>query len=307
MTAYKELKTIRDFIRFAVSRFNEAGLFYGHGTDNAWDEALALVFPALHLPHHIHTTLLDANLTKVEREKLLFLISKRINERIPVPYLTHESWFAGLSFYIDERVLIPRSPIAELIENHFEPWVNLDAVENILDLCTGSGCIAIACAKQFPHAHVDASDISHDALSVARINILRHSVEDQVSLFESDLFSSLPEKKYDLIVSNPPYVNAPDMSSLPAEFLHEPQIGLMGGLSGLDIALKILKNANPYLQDKGLLIVEVGNSETALIELFPDVPFTWLSFERGGDGVLMLTKEQLTAYQSIFSKTSVES
>src|SRR3990167_10403303 len=186
MTAYKELKTIRDFIRFALSCFNEAGLFYGHGTDNAWDEALALVLHTLHLPHTINPTVLDANLTKSEQNKLSQVIELRVKKRIPVPYLTHEAWFAGLSFYVDERVLIPRSPIAELIQNHFEPWIDPDNVHDILDLCTGSGCIAIACAKAFPEAHVDASDISADALAVAKVNLLRHGVEDQVELHTAD-------------------------------------------------------------------------------------------------------------------------
>ncbi len=290
-----DLFTLRDFLRWAVSRFNEAGLCYGHGADSAWDEALALILATLHLPHDVDRSLLDARLTQAEREQLYKLIEQRISERVPVAYLTHQAWFAGLSFYVDERVLVPRSPIAELIENQFEPWIKPDKVHAILDLCTGSGCIAIACAKAFPESTVDASDISADALAVAKINTLRHEVADQVTLYQSDLFSQLPPKKYDVIVSNPPYVDAADMAALPAEYLHEPQLGLAGGDEGLDIALKIMQNAHHYLNPNGILIVEVGNSEYALIEKFPNIPFTWLEFQRGGGGVFLLTYKQLGA------------
>src|SRR5580704_11813157 len=200
MNNYTDLITIRDSIRIATSRFNAEGLYYGHGTDNAWDEAVALVLHTLHLPHDISPTVLDAHLTQDEKIKLLALITKRVEERIPIPYLTHEAWFSGLSFYVDERVLIPRSPIAELIENQFQPWIQADEVHEILDLCTGSGCIAITCAKAFPYAHIDASDISTEALIVAETNVLRHGVEDQVNLIESDLFANVPKKKYDIIV-----------------------------------------------------------------------------------------------------------
>lgn len=293
MTHYPELTTLRDFIRFATSRFNEAGLVYGHGTDNAWDEAFALIFHTLHLPHNINPTVLDAHLVKDEQERLLHLIGRRIHERMPVAYLTHESWFSGLSFYVDERVLIPRSPMAELIEQHFEPWISESDVHTILDLCTGSGCIGIACAKAFSDAIVDASDISLDALAVAKINILRHSLEDRVHLYESDLFNALPKKKYDIIVSNPPYVGAEEFSTLPQEYLHEPSLGLKANEEGLDIAIRILKNAREYLAPHGILIVEVGNNQDALAARFPNVPFTWLEFQRGEDGVFLLTAEQL--------------
>lgn len=293
MTTYPELKTIRDFVRFATSRFNQAGLYYGHGTDNAWDESVALVFHSLHLSHDINPTVLDAALTKEEQSKLLDLIEQRVSKRTPVPYLTHQAWFSGLSFYVDERVLIPRSPIAELIEKHFEPWIAYDDVHNILDLCTGSGCIAIACAKAFPEAHVDAGDISPEALAVAKINVLRHLIEDQVELHESDLFNSLPEKKYDIIVSNPPYVSEIEMQELPAEYKHEPTLGLASGIHGLDAAKRILRDAGRYLSPHGILVVEVGNSEVALAEQLANVPFTWLEFEHGGGGVFLLTAEEV--------------
>ena len=293
MSTNSELQTIRDFLRYATSRFNEAGLYFGHGTDNAWDEAIALVLHTLHLPLDINPAVLDAHLIESERSTLLNLIDKRVTKRIPVLYLTHEGWFSGMSFYVDERVLIPRSPIAELIENQFKPWISPDDVNNLLDLCTGSGCIAIACAKAFPEAEVDASDISAEALAVAKINVLRHNVEDQVHLYESDLFKGLPSKKYDIIVSNPPYVSLEEMSALPAEYLHEPTSGLSAGKQGLDFAARILKEAHRYLSPQGILIVEVGNSEIALAETYPEIPFTWLEFERGGGGVFLLTAKQL--------------
>ena len=234
MATYTELRTIRDFIRFATSQFNAAGLFYGHGTDNAWDEAASLVLHTLHLPHDINPGVLDAALIQEEKSDLFHLIEKRVIKRVPTPYLTHEAWFAGLPYYVDERVLIPRSPIAELIQNHFEPWISHSLeVNHILDLCTGSGCIAIACAKAFPEASVDASDISEEALAVAKINVLRHKVEDQVTLYQSNLFDALPAKQYDIIVSNPPYVSSLEMAELPDEYRHEPKLGLAAGDDGL--------------------------------------------------------------------------
>lgn len=302
MSEISELYTLRDMIRWAVSHFNEAGLYYGHGTDNAWDEAVALVLHTLYLPHNVNPTVMDARLTSQEKDKIHQLIRRRIDDRIPLPYLTHEAWFSGLPFFVDERVLIPRSPIAELIENHFLPWVEEDSVHSILDLCTGSGCIAIACAQAFPDAKVDASDISNDALAVAKINVLRHEVEDRLELVKSDLFEGLSGRKYDVIVSNPPYVDEEDMSLLPKEYHHEPKLGLEAGKTGLDIAIRILREAGNYLNPHGILIVEVGNSELALVEAFPDVPFVWLEFQRGDGGVFLLTAEELKKHVGKFNR-----
>ena len=293
MKEIQELITIRDYMRWATSRFNEVGLFYGHGTDNAWDEAIALILHTLHLPHDINPSILEARLTSSEREKLYNIIKRRAEERIPLAYLTHEAWFAQLPFYVDERVLVPRSPLAELIENQLQPWIDADSVNSILDLCTGSGCIAIACASYFPQAHVDATDISQDALAVARINVSKHEMEDHVTLFQGDLFEGITGKKYDVIISNPPYVDAEDMAGLPKEYRHEPELGLAAGELGLDVVTRILQQAQKHLNPNGILIVEVGNSEHALCDAFPDLPFTWLEFQRGGGGVFLLTAEQL--------------
>ena len=298
MSEVSELKTIRDLIRWAVSRFQEANLYFGHGTETAWDEAFALILHSLHLPHTMDPSFLDARLTVNEREKLHRLIQTRIDERIPVPYLTHEAWFAGLPFYVDERVLIPRSPLAESIANNFAPWIDIETVGSILDLCTGSGCIAIACALAYPGCSVDASDINEEALAVAKMNVLRHQVEDQVTLIHSDLFSAIPHKKYDLIISNPPYVDAEDMADLPAEYRHEPKLALAAGGDGLDVVTRILRDALPYLSDNGTLIVEVGNSEFALAEKYPMIPFIWLEFQNGGGGIFLLSAADLKKAQA---------
>jgi ribosomal protein L3 glutamine methyltransferase len=298
--ALTELKTIRDILRFATTQFNSAQLYYGHGTDNAWDEAVALIMGGLHLPFDSSNQILDARLTTQERQHLLELIKRRVETRTPVPYLTQEAWFAGMPFYVDERVLIPRSPIAELIEQQFTPWILPEQVNAILDLCTGSGCIAIACAAAFADAEVDAVDLSEDALAVAQHNIDKHQLQQQVNLFRSDLFSTLPAKRYDIIVSNPPYVASIEMQTLPTEYRHEPEFALEAADDGLAVAHKILAQAADYLTEQGILVVEVGNSEVALVERYPEVPFTWLDFERGGHGVFLLTAEQVKQYRCYF-------
>ena len=292
-----ELLSVRDYIRWAASRFNEMQSHFGHGTDNAWDEGAYLVLGALHLPWDVDPAALDARLTLPERRHVIEMIEKRAQHRVPVAYLIKEAWFAGLSFYVDERVLVPRSPIAELIDRAFTPWLVAEEVNDVLDLCTGSGCIGIACAQAFPEASVDLVDISSDALEVAGINIERHHCADRVQLIQSDLFAELAGKQYDLIVTNPPYVDAKDLASMPKEFSHEPKQGLDGGIDGLDLVREILANAADHLTEYGVLVGEVGNSQVALAAAFPDVPFLWLDFEHGGHGVFVLTAGQLAQHQ----------
>jgi len=295
-----ELETLADWVRYAVSRFEAAEVYFGHGSDNAVDEAYYLVTQSLHLAYDIPSYMMHAKLTGEEKALLFHLIRRRVNERIPVPYLTHKAWFAGLEFYIDERVLIPRSPIAELIEAGFQPWLQVDEVESILDLCTGSGCIAIACAMAFPEAVVTACDIDNDVLELAAENVKAHEMELRVNLCQSDVFDNLDkEMKFDLIVSNPPYVDDEDMQSLPAEYRHEPGLALAAGENGLQVIDKILSEAYARLNDNGMLVVEVGNSADALLDAYPDVEFTWFEFERSETPVFFLYKEQLkTLYEN---------
>ncbi|AKH20235.1 50S ribosomal protein L3 N(5)-glutamine methyltransferase [Sedimenticola thiotaurini] len=300
--AIENLNTLRDFIRWGASRFTEAGLYFGHGTDNPFDEAIRLTLYALYLPQDLPPAYLDAALTPGEKERVCELFQERIVRRVPAAYLTHEATFAGLDFYINDQVLVPRSPIAELIETQFQPWVQPEAVSRVLDLCTGSGCIAIGCAYAFEEADVDAVDISPEALEVASINIERHDLEGRVEAIRSDLFDGLHGRHYDIIVSNPPYVGREEMESLPDEYHREPALGLAAGEDGLDIACRILQEASDYLEPDGILVVEVGNSDYALVERFPDVPFLWLDFERGGHGVFLLTAEQLNEYQEVFDE-----
>jgi ribosomal protein L3 glutamine methyltransferase len=290
--ALNELSTLQDLLRWSISRMNEAGLHFGHGTDNARDDAVMLVTHALHLPWNIEQDWQNAKLTHSEREMVISLISRRINERMPTPYLTGEAWFYGLPFVVDERVLIPRSPIAEIIAARFQPWVGDKKVHRIMDLCTGSGCIGIACATEFPQAHVELLDISFDALALADENIASHDLNDRVIALQSDLFEAA-DGKYDIIVSNPPYVDADDMSCLPEEFHNEPELALAAGEDGLDLVRIMLAQARQYLTDDGLFIVEVGNSWPALEDAYPTVPFMWQEFELGGHGVFVLTADQL--------------
>lgn len=287
----EELRTLRDWVRWAASRFSEAGLIFGHGTDNALDEALALVLHSLYLDHSLPEGYLDAVVTGEERAAIEARILERIETRKPLPYITREAWFAGLPFYVDERVLVPRSPIAELIAHDFEPWLARKP-ERILDLCTGSGCIGIACAMAFPDAQVDLADVDAGALEVARMNVARFDLGERVRVVASDLFHAL-EGRYDLIVSNPPYVDAPDMAALPEEYRNEPRLGLAAGDDGLDFARRILSAAPGHLSDDGVLVLEVGNSAPALAEAFEALAFVWPEFEHGGHGVAIITGEDL--------------
>ena len=290
----EELTTMIDFMRWGASQFVQAGLSYSHGMSSPLDESVYLVLRTLNLPVDTPDVYWNSKLTTTEKMSVLNTLFQRIDKKIPAAYITKEGWFAGLQFYVDERVLVPRSPIAELVESQFTPWVNPDEVETVLDLCTGSGCIGIACAYAFPMAQVDLADISKDALDVSTINVEKHEAEHRVSVIQSDLFEGLSGKQYDIIVSNPPYVDAEDISDMAEEFQHEPELGLSSGKEGLDCTRKILEQASQYLSDEGILVLEVGNSQYALAEEYPDLPFQWVDFERGGDGVFVLTKAQLS-------------
>ncbi|EAS40654.1 50S ribosomal protein L3 N(5)-glutamine methyltransferase [Photobacterium profundum] len=298
--AVNELHTLQDMLRWTVSRFNAAGLFYGHGTDNAWDEAVQLVLPTLYLPLDIPSEVRFSRLTSSERLRVVERVIRRINDRTPVSYMTNKAYFCGLEFFVDERVLVPRSPIAELIETQFEPFLQQEPTR-IMDLCTGSGCIGIACAHAFPDAEVDLVDISIDALAVAEQNINDHGLEQQVIPLRSDLLRDVPKDKYDLIVTNPPYVDQEDMDNLPEEFRHEPELGLAAGTDGLKLVRRILANAPDYLKDDGILICEVGNSMVHMEQQYPNIPFTWIEFANGGHGVFMMTRQQLLDCKDEFS------
>ncbi|WP_045047419.1 50S ribosomal protein L3 N(5)-glutamine methyltransferase [Rouxiella chamberiensis] len=298
--AVSELHTIQDMLRWTVSRLNAANVYYGHGTDNPWDEAVQLVLPSVFLPLDIPEDMHSARLTSSERHRIVERVIRRVNERVPVAYLTNKAWFCGMEFYVDERVLVPRSPIGELINNRFAGILQHQP-QHILDMCTGSGCIAIACAYAFPETEVDAVDISADALAVTERNIETHGIEQWVTPIRSDLFRELPALQYDLIVTNPPYVDEEDMADLPDEYRHEPELGLASGSDGLKLTRRILACAPDYLTDNGVLICEVGNSMVHLMDQYPDIPFTWLEFENGGDGVFMLTKQQLLDCAEHFS------
>lgn len=298
------LRTLRDHIRWAVSRFHAEQLFFGHGTDNAWDEARQLVLGALHLPWEMADSYLDCRLEDDEREHLQTLLQRRIEQRVPTAYLLGQAWFCGLPFIVNDHVLIPRSPIGQLIERRFEPWLAM-APARILDLCTGSGCIGIACAYEFLDAEVLLADLSFEALEVANRNIEQHGLEDRVYTVQSDGFDGLPKQRFDLIVSNPPYVDAEDFADMPAEFQHEPALGLACGDDGLDLVRRILAEAADHLTEKGSLIVEVGNSQVHVEALYPEVDFTWLEFTEGGHGVFLLAASQCRDHQALFQERLV--
>lgn len=291
-----ELLTLVDLIRYGASRFGAAKLTYGHSYDNALDEATQLTLHALHLPHDLAPVYGSARVTAEEKAKVLALFDRRIDERIPAAYLTGEAWFAGLPFITDRRALVPRSPIAELIEVGFEPWLAGRPVERVLDLCTGSGCIAIATAVHNPDWQVDGIDLSRDALDLAQMNLERFDVGDRVRLLQSDLFGALDGETYDLIVTNPPYVTHAEVDALPREYDHEPALGLRAGDDGLDLALRILRDAPAHMNEGGLLICEVGESERALVALLPEIPFAWVEFRVGQMGVFVIEHEDLVAH-----------
>lgn len=296
-------KTIGEMLEYGQSLFEQSGIYFGHGTDNAWDEAVYLLSHVLDLPPNADRSLLDNSVPVAEQNKIEALFQRRINERVPAPYITQQAWFCSLSFYVDERVIVPRSPIAELVYNQFQPWCGNEP-RRVLDLCTGSGCIGIACAYAFEQAQVVLSDISNEALEVTDINIQKHDLSHRVTAIESDLFSgfdSSAKNSFDLIVSNPPYVDADDLAQMPDEFTHEPELALASGDDGLDFTRRLLKQAAEYLTQRGVLVVEVGNSSVALDRAFPEVPFTWLEFSEGDSGVFVLTYDQLQDYAASFS------
>lgn len=299
-----DLFSLADFVRWGASRFEAAGLVYGHGTDNAADEARYLVQASLNLPAEVPEYFWNCRLTRPEKQRLAALFERRIVERLPAAYLVGRAWFMGLPFFVDDRVLVPRSPIAELLSRRCEPWVRPAEVRQILDLCTGSGCIAVAAAHVFPGARVDASDLSADALAVAERNVREHGMQSRVRLIQSDLFADIPQARYQLIIANPPYVDAEAMAALSPEFAHEPRLGLAAGNDGLSIVRSILAQAIDYLDDDGTLVVEVGDSAAALVAAYPDVPFTWVDFEHGGDGVFVLSAAELRTCRAALAQAS---
>lgn len=299
------LKTIRDFIRWGSSEFSRRNLTFGHGFTSAIDEAKYLTLHTLALPYDWPESYFDCALTAEERERVTEILELRARLRQPAAYITHESWFCGLKFYVDERVLVPRSPIAELISNQFEPWIDSAKVSRILDLCTGSGCIAIACQYAFADAEVCASDISLDALEVARINCRNHDLKDQLTLYESDLLEHIPPQLFDVIVCNPPYVDAEDMAALTDEFRFEPTIGLAAGNNGLALVERILFRVGKFLSEQGVLFIELGNSQHAMMEKYSFLPMTWLEFEFGGSGVCCIHAEDIKQqYENIVQITN---
>ncbi len=289
-----QLTTIRDWLRYAVSRFENSNIFYGHGTDNSYDEAVWLIMSALHLPMDTLDNFLDARITQAECAHLADLIDRRINNHTPTAYLVKEAYLQGLKFYVDERVIVPRSFIAELLQDGLQPWIEYtELIQSAADICTGSGCLGVLLADAFPEAQIDVVDISPDAIAVANINIEKYGLQERVQAIQSDMFNALKGKTYDLIISNPPYVDAPSMATLPAEYRNEPQLALGSGEAGLDHTHTLLKEAPKYLNDGGLLVVEIGHNRDALHAAYPDLPFTWLDTSSGDQFVFLLTKEDL--------------
>lgn len=289
-----ELSSIRDWLRYAVSRFEDSDVFFGHGTSNAYDEAVWLIFGFLHLPHDTIENFLDAHLTSKEKKDLSFLIEKRINDKIPTAYLLNEAWLRDYKFYVDERVIVPRSLIAESLSENLYPWIDdPEKIYSALDLCTGSGCLGIMMAHSFQNAMIDLVDLSEKALQVAEINVNHYGLHDRIELIQSDLFNGLEGKKYDLIISNPPYVNQTSVDSFPMEFLKEPSMALGSGEDGLDHTIRIIHEAKQYLNDDGMLIVEIGHNKEILLKKFPKLQFQWLDVSLGNDFVFMLEKSQL--------------
>jgi ribosomal protein L3 glutamine methyltransferase len=294
--------TVAQLIRFGAREFDAAGLAYGHGTGDATDDAAALVFHSLGLDHADAQAAYARKVDAVDATRVLALFAERLRRRVPVAYLMGRMWFAGLEFEVDERVIVPRSPFAELIESGFAPWVDAGQVRRVLDIGTGSGCIAIACALRFPQAEVDAVDLSADALAVARRNVERHGVGSRLQLYQGDVYAPLPERLYELIVSNPPYVSDAEMAALPHEYRHEPDMALRAGADGLDVVRRILRGADARLAAGGALVVEVGDSDERLQQAYPGVPFLWLEFERGGGGVFVLTRDDLDRHRDELSR-----
>lgn len=291
---HNELKTVRDVIRYAVSRFNDAQLAFGHGSDNAWDEAVYLVLSTLHLPLDTLDPFLDARLLEDEKKKCVSLIELRVKKRVPLAYLTGEAWLQGQRFLTDKRVIVPRSPISELLAEHLEPWVDdPESVQNVLDLCTGSGCLAILAALAFPNAQVDAVDLSDHAIRLAQRNVDLYQLGERVNVLQGDLYTPLKKHRYDVIVCNPPYVNSTTMAQLPSEYQHEPALALAGGDDGMDIIRNILDQAAAHLNDDGFIILEIGNEYENFMNAFPALNPVFLETAEGDDSVLLLTREQL--------------
>jgi ribosomal protein L3 glutamine methyltransferase len=293
--SFQALRSLRDLVRWGASEFNRAGLVFGHGTDNALDEAFHLVLWALKLPFELPAVYLEAAVTDEERAQVIGLLQARVRTRKPAPYLTGEAWFCGLGFEVDERVLVPRSPVAELIQNRFAPYLVVEP-ESILDLCTGSGCIGIACAYAFPEAGVDLAELDPGALELAERNIARHHLQGRVAAVGGDLFQPLNGRRYELIVSNPPYVPTAEWQALAPEFQHEPRLALDAGPDGMDVVERILREAPLHLSEEGLLVCEIGGSQEEFFERFPDIPVTWPEFEKGGDGVFVINRDELVAW-----------